>query len=248
MLMNTLRNHPWGLRQRLTDTMRPAGPMPQSVYWRRRAVALLAVLAILSLIAWAFSGALGSGATTTADRTGTAGASNAGASNAGASNAGASNGNAGGGGVGGSSSGQRAAGAVGEAAAGRVRACPSGAVVLSVFASQSAYAGAQLPQFTVDVVGTARSTCIFDVGARHVVLVIRSGSRPVWSSADCAAGTGSLGSDLQRGVPTVIPISWNREASAPGCTTPATPAAAGTYTATAVDGALTSNTITFRLG
>jgi hypothetical protein len=254
--MNTLRNHPWGLRQRLTETVRPAGPMPQSVYWRRRAVALVAVLAILSLIAWAFSGALGSGALGSADHAGSGGTSNSGTSNSGGSDGGGSDGGAstgdGGsdsGGAGGSSNGQRAAGAaIGAAAAGRVRACPSGAVVLSVFASQPAYIGAQLPEFTVDVVGTARSTCTFDVGARHVALVIRSGSHRVWSSADCAAGTGSLRSDLQRGVPTVIPISWNRQASVPGCTAPAAPAAAGTYTATAVDGALASNTITFRLG
>jgi hypothetical protein len=246
--MNTLRNHPWGLRQRLTETVRPAGPMPQSVYWRRRAVALVAVLAILSLIAWAFSGALGSGALGSgATGSGALGSGATAAANH-AGSGGASN-SSGSGGAGGSSNGQRAAGAaIGAAAAGRVRACPSGAVVLSVFASQPAYIGAQLPEFTVDVVGTARSTCTFDVGARHVALVIRSGSHRVWSSADCAAGTGSLRSDLQRGVPTVIPISWNRQASVPGCTAPAAPAAAGTYTATAVDGALASNTITFRLG
>jgi hypothetical protein len=96
--------------------------MPQAVYWRRRAVALLMALAILSLIAWALSGALDSDGIVTADR----------------------------------------------------------------------------------------------------------------------AGSG--------GVPTVIPISWNRQASAPGCTTPAAHSAPGTYTATAVDGSLASNTISFRLG
>jgi hypothetical protein len=242
MLMNTLRNHPWGMRRRLAGTVRPAGPMPQAVYWRRRAMALLVVLAVLSLIAWAFSGALGAAAAGRAS----AGGASAGSASAGSTSVSGSRGSGSGTAGGGSRGGQRPS----AAAAGpkRARACPHGGVVLSVFASQSAYAGAQLPQFTVDVVATGRPTCTFDVGARHVVLVIRSGSRKVWSSADCAAGTGSLRSDLQRGVPTVIPISWNRQASAPGCAARDAPAAAGTYTATAVDGALASNTITFRLG
>ena len=63
MLMNTLRNYHWSqhLRVRAQRTGRPAARQrfPQAVYWRRRLVALLIAMAVLSLITWAFFGALG---------------------------------------------------------------------------------------------------------------------------------------------------------------------------------------------
>jgi hypothetical protein len=119
--------------------------------------------------------------------------------------------------------------------------------VLSLFSSQESYSAGQLPQFNVDVVTTGRLTCTFDVGAQHVALVIRSGSVRVWSSADCVQGTGTLVSDLQRGVPTVLPISWNRQASSRGCPASSARMPAGTYSATVTDGALESNSLTFRI-
>jgi hypothetical protein len=120
--------------------------------------------------------------------------------------------------------------------------------VLSLFASQQAYPGSQFPQFSIDVVSLARQTCTLDVGARHVVLVIRSAAGRVWSSADCAAAGGTFSTDLRRGVPTVLPISWNRRESRPGCAAGSAPALAGTYTAIATDGTLESNAAAFRLG
>ncbi|HMH94931.1 MAG TPA: hypothetical protein VK586_28080 [Streptosporangiaceae bacterium] len=120
--------------------------------------------------------------------------------------------------------------------------------MLSLLASQAAYAGPRLPQFSIDVVGTGQPTCTFNVGARHVALVIRSGSVRVWSSADCPRGSGSLVLDLQRGVPTTLSITWNRQNSSPGCMGPSSAMPAGTYSATVTDGGLASNSVTFRLG
>jgi hypothetical protein len=99
----------------------------------------------------------------------------------------------------------------------------------------------------VDVVATGPATCTFNVGARHVALIIRAGARQLWSSADCIQGSGSLVSDLQRGVPTVLPISWNRRGASPGCHLGRI-AAAGRYTATATDGSLASNPVTISVG
>jgi hypothetical protein len=101
--------------------------------------------------------------------------------------------------------------------------------------------------FDVDVVSTSARTCTFNVGAKYLTLVIMAGPKRIWGSADCVAGHGSLVTDLQRGVPTMLPISWNRETSTPGCQAASALAPAGTYTATVKDGASTSNTETFRL-
>jgi hypothetical protein len=120
-------------------------------------------------------------------------------------------------------------------------------VVLSLFASQDSYSAGELPQFTVDVVGTTPATCTFNVGASHVAVVIHSGAVRVWSSADCVQGAGDLVSDLDHGVPTVLPISWNRESSEPGCPASSGEMPTGTYSATVTDGWLRSNTVQFHI-
>jgi hypothetical protein len=122
--------------------------------------------------------------------------------------------------------------------------CERGDVVLSIFTDQTA---ARSPIFDVDVVSTQPAECSFNVGSRHLALVIRQGPVPIWSSADCAAGGGGPVVALKRGVPTVLTISWGGYSSAPGCAGRATRARAGRYTAYALDGALSSAPITFRL-
>jgi hypothetical protein len=249
MLMNTLRNYNW--TQRFRVRARRAEPeagrqrFPQAVYWRRRLVALAVALAVLSLIAWAFFGALGLSLSPSAAPS-AAGRTSHGRSGQGSAGQGSSG--QGGAPAGGSPS--PAAASSGTARRGHrssVQTCARGSVVLSLLATQSDYSGRQFPQFTIDVVSTAGATCTLNVGARHIALVIRSGSDRVWSSADCPRGSGSLISDLERGVPTTLPITWNRQTSAPGCSGPSTGLPAGVYAATVTDGGLASNTVTFRL-
>lgn len=246
--MNTFRYHRW--RERIGEMGlswpvrrregRERDPMV-AVYWRRRLVALALGLSVLAVIAWAFNGAIGGG---------TPSGTSAASSGSGAGNGAGQQQDVGGGGsvspraTAGSSSGSPAP----SASAGIPGSCPHGDVVLSLINAQPSYGRHQLPQFTVDVVATGPKTCSFNVGASHISLIIRSGSQRVWSSADCVQGAGDLVTDLQRGVPTVLPISWNRQPSSPGCGAQPAPVSAGTYTATAVDGWLQSNTVTFRLG
>jgi hypothetical protein len=247
MLMNTLRNYHWSQHPRLRAERpdRSAGRQrfPQAVYWRRRLVALLIAMAVLSLITWAFFGALGLSAGPSGVVAGHRGTSPGGTAPGGAGQVGASSSNIQ------SPTVSPAVPAAARPAAARSAAwpCSRGDVVLSLVASQPAYASPRLPQFSIDVVGTGGPTCTFDVGAGHVALVIRSGSVRVWSSGDCPQGSGSLVLDLQRGVPTTLSITWNRQASSPGCRGPSSAMPAGTYSATVTDAGLESNSVTFRL-
>jgi hypothetical protein len=127
------------------------------------------------------------------------------------------------------------------------RKCSAGHIVLSLFASQASYPAHADPQFTVDVVSTGRQACTFNVGATHLSLLIRTAAGRVWNSADCAAGRKSLPTDLVPGVPTVMPISWNRATSSPGCKVAASRVPAGFYAATASSGTITSNKQIFRI-
>jgi hypothetical protein len=232
----------------------PIARMPRSeqaaIYWRRRVVALLIGLAVLALIAWAFSGAVGgsgspAGASGTSQPTVGHGAHGGAAQGGGPARAGH-----GAAGAAASAAGPQAgatAASSGQRGTAGPRPCPDGDVVLSLSTSQQNYTTGQLPQFNVDVVATAGQTCTFNVGARHVALIISAGRVRVWDSADCVQGAGDLVSDLQRGVPTVLPISWNRQPSSKGCPASSAQQHAGTYTAVVSDGRLASNSVTFRI-
>lgn len=254
----------WSLRRGAERERNPLAAM----YWRRRLVALALGLSVLAVIAWAFNGAIG-GATpsgpSAASGSGSGSGPGSGSGSGGARGTGAAQqqdlggGGGGHGGVGGSPTGGSSTSppatpgpgdSSGSGQSGTTATpgpCPHGAVVLSLINAQPTYGHGELPQFTVDVVGTGRQTCSFNVGASHIALIVRSGSERVWSSADCVQGAGDLVTDLQRGVPTVLPISWNRQPSAPGCQAQSGSVPDGTYTATAADGWLQSNTITFRI-
>jgi hypothetical protein len=230
----------------------------RATYWRRRFITLVIGLAVFAVIAWALSGALGPGAATA--RTGSATSSTAGQHG----NSGIA---AGSGAAAADGSGVAAAGTKAPAKATKTpakavsdpSAAPSGStqgkpplcapkeVVLSLQASHVSVGPRTLPQFLVNVISTAAATCRFNVGPQHIKLVIKAGQATIWSSADCASEPGSLVTDLHRGIPTALPISWNRQRSTPGCTKPKSPVPAGTYSATAIDGTLASNTEKVRL-
>jgi hypothetical protein len=243
-------------------------PLPMT-YWRRRFLALVVGLAILAVIAWAFSGVLAVGGASPAASAGHR------SSGRGADTRGAASGVSGGGGASGSAAAPRAstsytpaalsspappggppsaspspdrAQSAGSASSGLPSACRPGEVVLSLFSSQDSYGHGQLPEFDVDVVSTAARTCAFNVGPKYLALVITARGKRIWSSADCVAGQGSLLTDLARGVPTVLPLPWDRETSAPGCKAASRQVAAGSFAAAASDGGLASNSVTFTLG
>jgi hypothetical protein len=241
------------------------------VYWRRRVFVLTAAIGVLVLIAWTVNGALGGAgnarpaadtthtgqhghhvmaaaaatsagpptptpaATATAHPTATASTQRDQAKHSPAQHSPAKHGP--------QHAGQAAAGQ------GSAGACPRGSVVLSLFTPKYHYAGQQTPQFEVDVVSTASRPCSFNVGAKHVQVVIRAGGeRRVWGSADCVQSAGSRMERLTRGVPAVLRISWDRKTSAPGCRVPGQAAKSGTYTATARSGPLHSQSLIFVLG
>lgn len=125
--------------------------------------------------------------------------------------------------------------------------CVRSDIVLSLSTGQTQSGAGWSPVFDVGVVSTQSAECSFNVDSRHLALEVRQGPVRIWSSADCAVGTGGPVVMLRRGVPTVVAISWSGRSSAPGCSGRTTRVSAGTYTAYAVDGALSSAPVSFRL-
>jgi hypothetical protein len=126
--------------------------------------------------------------------------------------------------------------------------CQSADVVLTLTASSNSYGPAARPEFGIDVVSTAPQTCTFNVGTRHVTLLIKSGGVRVWYSADCAGKSGASSvAKLKRGIPLQLQMTWDRRLSSPGCTMPRAVARPGAYTVTASAGHLHSHTVVFDL-
>jgi hypothetical protein len=121
-------------------------------------------------------------------------------------------------------------------------------VVLTLTASSNSYGRAARPKFGIDVVSTASRTCTFNVGTRHLTLLIESGGVRVWNSADCVGKSGASSvAKLKRGVPLPVQMSWDRRLSSPGCKMPRAVARPGAYTVRAIAGHLHSHTLVFDL-
>ena len=126
--------------------------------------------------------------------------------------------------------------------------CQAADVVLTLTETSNSYGPATRPEFGIDVVSTASQTCTFNVGTRHLTLLVKSGGVRVWNSADCAGQSGaSPVAKLKRGVPLQLQMTWGRRLSSPGCPMPRAAARPGAYTVTASAGHLHSHTLVFDL-
>ncbi len=126
--------------------------------------------------------------------------------------------------------------------------CSEEDLVLSLQSGkEQIYAGNARPSFLVTLVNTGSVMCKADVGPRAMEIRITSGADRIWSTADCVSGEGTEIRELQRGVPYVRSLEWDRRRSSPDCR--ATPAAAlpGTYVAVARMGKMRTTKGVFHL-
>jgi hypothetical protein len=133
------------------------------------------------------------------------------------------------------------------AGAGPDGSCAPGSLVRSLLASKSSYPKGQNAVFTLDAVSTAAGTCTLDTSPAQTHLVVMASGRIIWDSADCAKSGQTQQAKLARGVPVQQGFTWNRSVTLPGCSTLATSAKAGTYTAQAKAGSVSSPVRTFKL-
>jgi hypothetical protein len=243
-------------------------------YWRRRVITLCAGLAVLAVLAWAFTGsgkapsparkaspastalpAAAYSGSPSASSSGTSGSASASAGSAASLPFPAVT----------SGSGQpksaapskktavRAAAAgtgAGNAAPGGVEpdgSCAPGSVVLSLFTSRTSYRAGQFPAFQIYAVSTASRTCSFDASPHRLHVQVTSSGRVIWDSADCTKGEPNRDVRLRRGVPAEASVTWRRDISLPGCVTVASSARAGSYQAQARDGSVSSPVRSFKL-
>ncbi|MEW9532986.1 hypothetical protein [Microbispora sp. NPDC049125] len=125
--------------------------------------------------------------------------------------------------------------------------CDSGDLVLALQSGQDVYGKDAAPTFVLTVVSTGRMECTVDVGPRTLEMRVLSGGERIWSTADCVAGDGVDRQLLERGIPYVRTIRWDRHRSGTDCDGRRPAADAGTYVATAHAGPIKSSKIVFHL-
>jgi hypothetical protein len=119
-------------------------------------------------------------------------------------------------------------------------------VTLTVSSPQYWYQPGRVPRFTVSAVSTESQPCHFDMSARFVSVVIDSpGGRLIWSSADCASGSGPGPVVLASGTHAALHVSWDRRT---GCGDAGNLVPPGEYRVSAVAGATHSKSVNIVLG
>jgi hypothetical protein len=125
--------------------------------------------------------------------------------------------------------------------------CDAKDLVVALQAGQDVYNRGVTPSFLLTIVSTSRVKCTVDVGPRALEMRVTSGSDRVWSTADCVSGPGVDTQTLERGVPYVRTIQWDRRLSGSDCSSRRSSAAPGTYVAAAQAGPLKSPRVVFHL-
>lgn len=233
----------------------PVGPLPSSIYWRRRAVVLCLFALVVTLVVWAVNAIGSSGAgrpaahgpggrtpvpsITPGPSTSETGITQrpGGRDTGGGTGGDASGGNAA---IGGSGSGGGADGGNGGGAAGgsgtsggaplpagtTLPDCASGATQLRMRSVKNAYDAGDNPVFELTVVNSGGAACKVNFAATAaVVSIVDSSDHHVWASDDCPANRSAYLLQVPAHGSTTYTLRWNRRTSAPQC---ATPSGAGT--------------------
>jgi len=167
----------------------PVGPQPSKVYWRRRlilGIGLLAVILVVVLIIvrpGASDGAPAPASTTSAPKTTTPPATSIPTSSASASGA----------------------------------ACDNANVRVEAVTDKATYAAGELPQLSVAITNTGSTACKIDAGTAQQLFTITSGSEVYWKSTDCQTDKVDAEVLLQPGktISSQTPITWDRTRSDP---------------------------------
>lgn len=234
--------------------LHPVGPLPASVYWRRRAVAFAAVVGLL-LLFWAVLPGGGDGG---GDRAAAVGSPSPSAPATGSDSADASVDPGGLTASPATNDPGRAADTDGSAAGGSGTApaptsrqpapqptpapkpCPDAVLRLVVSPAQPAYLVGQAPVLRLQVRNVGTVACTRDLGAALQEVLLYHGTTRLWSSNDCYPEGERDVEVMQPGVLRSFSVTWSGLSSQPRCAGTRTRVGAGTYALVARLGSLTS--------
>ncbi|MGK9146085.1 hypothetical protein KXS11_00460 [Plantibacter flavus] len=185
----------------MSSPTNPRGPLPASVYRRRRLVVFGALLAVIVLvIVLIVSITSRSGGTPTAASPSSTPSSTPS-----------------------ESSGEAPAATtppIDEAATtdpGAAAACTADQITVEAIVNGTSFAAGELPQLSLSVTNTGSAACTMNAGTSQQVFTVSSGDEPYWTSTDCQTAPSDQQVLLEPGktVASNPPITWDRTRSAP---------------------------------
>ena len=221
------------------------GPLPPAVYWRRRALVLGAVLALVILLVSTCGGANGAGssghptAATSSPRSLSPAAATPSVQ---APIVGAP-----GGASGAPSSAPTNAATAPSATAGAVSDICADAEILLTPSVQKITGGSYPYQLNLRIKNVSTRTCKRDVGSGPQEMhIVNSSGQTVWSSDNCQSATGSDPRTFAPNIESAFQLGWDGNANAPGCRP--TGALNGTYQLVAKLDTKVSAPVAFTIG
>jgi hypothetical protein len=199
------------------------GPLPSTVYWRRRAIVLGAVLALVVLVAWGCAAA-GSSSATSGGRAGGAATGHPAGSTTSSPTASAPALLPGSPSTTAPATGTPAAPANTTPAPG----CTDAELTVVPAAVGKVQSGSY-PRLSVTIGSTAAHDCSRDIGADQQELRLMQGNARIWSSDDCDPTHGSYLTTFHPGTHVTYTLVWAGKTSTPGCKAPRTVVPPGSY-------------------
>jgi hypothetical protein len=236
--------------------LHPVGPLPASVYWRRRVVAAATLLVVL-VLGWMALPDRDDSPRDTAAAAGSPSPGGGTASSLAATPPAGDRGGAGSGGSGGSgsASGGPASPAVAvnpqpasSAAPAPPAPCPDTALQLRVLPERPSYEVGEQPVLDLVVRNVSTVACVRDLGAAHQEVLLYDGhNRRLWSSNDCYPGGTRDPQVLGAGDSASFSVTWSGLSSRPKCAGERVRVGPGRYTLVGRLGTLLSQRAPIRL-
>ncbi|HYI32625.1 MAG TPA: hypothetical protein VEX88_04095 [Glaciibacter sp.] len=172
----------------------PVGRQSSSVYWRRRLVVGLGLIAVLVII-FLIIVRPGSSSGEPKDKKSGSGTTSSSAQAAG----------------------NQPATVNGQAASVDGAACDPAQVAVEAITDAVQYEPGQQPQLSLSITNTGAKACVLDVGTTQQVFTITSGKDVYWTSTHCQTDPADAQVTLKPGVPvsSSAPVPWDRTRSAP---------------------------------
>ncbi|MFF0631174.1 hypothetical protein ACFYTS_01595 [Nocardia sp. NPDC004151] len=220
--------------------LEPNGPLPPEIYWRRRAVAIGAMVIGLALVLWVgFALLKGGGDDHKSDTKAAAGSSAAASGKPSGSATGTPDP---------SSAKPSAASSSGAAPVAKAQ-CPDQSLAVKVTVGQATYKVGEQPQFGIVITNISSGVCERDMGSGLQLVQVQSldGQRRLWSSTDCYPdGTPDMRA-LAPGQQAAFTVTWSGASSQPGCAGERLQVPAGPYTVVAQLGSVRSQPEPFNI-
>ncbi|WP_039775748.1 hypothetical protein [Nocardia cerradoensis] len=215
--------------------LEPNGPLPPEIYWRRRLLAIGALIVALALVIWLALMLLRSGGD---DKDPKAAAAASTSAKAAASTTADPSGSK-----------VPASGTVNSTASGVPAPCPDQSLAVKVTVGQPTYKAGDQPVITIVLTNISTAACSRDMGSGLQQVWVQSldGQRKLWSNTDCDQGGPADVRALNGGQQAAFTLTWSGTTSQPGCAGDRVPVPAGGYAVVAQFGSVRSAPETFNI-